>query len=110
MILFINMWSRFNVRLFSAFSSKVETKLQKVFVPLFMQVKTADHVGDEQLQSEEYLDIRLVSHKFAGTTLLERHQMVHEVIADEIAKVHALNLNLLTPDQWKEAEKKQENK
>ena len=89
-------------RLFSVFTDSIEAKLTKAFRPLFVKVQSSDKVGEEQLQPEEYLNIKVVSEKFEGTELLQRHQMVHKVLADEIAKVHALNLSLLTPEQWKD--------
>lgn len=95
------------LRCFTVFSNKVEEKLRKAFSPVHMQVQTSDQVGNEQLQTEEYLNVKLVSKKFEGMELLERHQLVHTVLADEILRVHALNLNLMTPDQWSQEKEKE---
>jgi len=87
-------------RYFSAFTDKIESKLKSAFFPIFIKVDASDRVGGEQLQSEEYLNIKLVSDKFKDMSLVERHQIVHKIIDEDLKKVHAWNLTLLTPEQW----------
>ena len=43
----------------------------------------------------------IVSGDFDGKTLLERHQLVYEVLGDAMKeRIHALSLKTYTPEQW----------
>ncbi len=43
----------------------------------------------------------IVSSKFQGKTMVERHQMVYQALGDAMAEaVHAFALKTYTPDQW----------
>ena len=43
---------------------------------------------------------RVISAAFAGKSRLERHRMVNEALAEELAgKIHALAVTALTPDE-----------
>lgn len=46
----------------------------------------------------------IVSDKFDGKTLLERHKLVYEVLGDAMKeRIHALSLKTYTPEQWNSA-------
>ncbi len=43
----------------------------------------------------------IISDKFAGKTMVERHQLVYQALGDAMDEaVHALALNTYTPEQW----------
>ncbi|XP_064460737.1 bolA-like protein 2 [Ornithodoros turicata] len=42
----------------------------------------------------------IVSPKFEGKALLERHRMVNTVLSKELAVIHAFSQKTLTPEQW----------
>lgn len=42
----------------------------------------------------------IVSPRFEGKALLQRHRMVNEVLSEEIARLHAFSQKTLTPTQW----------
>eukprot|EP01100_Stratorugosa_tubuloviscum_P004725 TRINITY_DN2194_c0_g3_i1.p1 TRINITY_DN2194_c0_g3~~TRINITY_DN2194_c0_g3_i1.p1 ORF type:complete len:101 (-),score=49.93 TRINITY_DN2194_c0_g3_i1:25-282(-) len=44
--------------------------------------------------------ITIVSNRFEGLGLLDRHRLVHSVLADQIKVIHALTLKTWTPTQW----------
>ena len=47
----------------------------------------------------DHLQVNVVSKSFAGLSLIRQHQMVYEVLKDELASeaIHALALNTSTP-------------
>ncbi|EEC00344.1 hypothetical protein HPB47_022489 [Ixodes persulcatus] len=44
----------------------------------------------------------IVSPKFEGKALLERHRMVNTILAEELQVIHAFSQKTLTPKQWEE--------
>jgi len=75
-------------------------KLTATFFPTQLEIVNESH-RHAMRASNSHFHITLVSHAFAGQTLLARHRAVNKVLADELAgEVHALTLNTLTPDEW----------
>jgi stress-induced morphogen len=48
----------------------------------------------------------IVSEKFIGKSLLERHRLVNSCLEQEIKQIHAFSQKTYTPEQWE----KQKNK
>ena len=46
------------------------------------------------------LSVVVVSPRFEGVALLQRHRMVNEALSEEIAQLHAFSQKTLTPTQW----------
>lgn len=85
-----------------------------------MPVYTKEYIQDK-LQKEleaTYLDIEdisdgcgakfnavIVSPKFEGKGLLERHRMVNTILCEELKVIHAFSQKTLTPAQWEEKSK-----
>ena len=46
------------------------------------------------------LEAVIVSPLFEGKGLLQRHRIVNEALAEEIAQLHAFSQKTLTPAQW----------
>lgn len=42
----------------------------------------------------------IVSPKFEGIPLIQRHRMVNEVLAEEMKRIHAFTMKTLTPTQF----------
>ncbi|KAG8180694.1 hypothetical protein JTE90_006252 [Oedothorax gibbosus] len=42
----------------------------------------------------------IVTPKFEGVALLQRHRMVNEILKTELESIHAFNYKTLTPEQW----------
>lgn len=42
----------------------------------------------------------IVSNKFEGKPLLQRHRLVNTVLAEELKEIHAFSQKTLTPEQW----------
>ena len=50
-----------------------------------------------------FFSIRVVSEEFQGKATLARHRLVKKLLAEEIADIHGLTLETLTPAQYKPA-------
>lgn len=51
--------------------------------------------------SESHYKVVAVSEQFQGQSLVFRHRMINELLADEIAgPIHALSLHTMTPNEW----------
>jgi stress-induced morphogen len=42
----------------------------------------------------------VVTKRFDGVALLQRHRMVNAALEEEMKSIHAMNLKTLTPEQW----------
>ena len=85
-------------------AKSMEEKLTRHFAPTFLRIvnDSAKHSGHlpEDLD-ESHLGIVVVSEKFTGVSRVERSRMVHTVVAEEIAKIHAVTtLKTLTPEEF----------
>lgn len=49
----------------------------------------------------------VVSPKFTGKPLLQRHRLVNGVLQEELKQIHAFSMKTLTPEQWQEQQQKQ---
>lgn len=47
----------------------------------------------------------IVTPKFEGKGLLERHRMVNTILSEELKVIHAFSQKTWTPEQWKEKSK-----
>jgi BolA protein len=83
---------------------EITKKLRQAFTPVALEVvndshRHAGHAGSPQT-GESHFSIKVVSESFAGKSRVERHRMVNQVLADELAgKVHALAISALTPEE-----------
>lgn len=51
--------------------------------------------------SETHFKVVMVSDKFAGLQLIQRHRLVNEILHEELAgPIHALSLHLYTSQDW----------
>ncbi|KAJ8044076.1 BolA-like protein 2 [Holothuria leucospilota] len=48
----------------------------------------------------------IVSNKFEGKPLLQRHRMVNACLAEELKSIHAFSMKTLTPAKWEEQQGK----
>ncbi|XP_066945771.1 bolA-like protein 2 isoform X2 [Macrobrachium rosenbergii] len=44
----------------------------------------------------------VVSPKFQGKPLLQRHRLVNGVLEEELKTIHAFSMKTLTPEQWEQ--------
>ncbi|MDX2074642.1 MAG: BolA family protein [Alphaproteobacteria bacterium] len=85
-------------------AKQMEEKLARHFSPTFLRIindsnKHAGHLPEDL--DESHLGIVVVSEKFAGMSRVDRSRTVHAVVADEIARIHAVTvLKTLTPEEY----------
>lgn len=73
------------------------------FSPLHLQVVNESFMHNVPEGAESHFNITLVCEQFVGKTLVARHRMVNQMLADELAgTIHALALHTLTPNEWLE--------
>jgi stress-induced morphogen len=82
----------------------IRNKLTEAFAPETLEVvndshRHAGHAGSPGT-GESHFTIKVVSAAFAGKSRLERHRMVNQALAAELAgKIHALAVTALAPDE-----------
>ena len=80
----------------------IERKITASLAPAHLEVINESHMHSVPPDSESHFKLVIVSQRFAGETLLGRHQAVNRILADELANhIHALSLLTLTPDEWR---------
>jgi BolA family transcriptional regulator, general stress-responsive regulator len=83
---------------------QITKKLRQAFAPEMLEVvndshRHAGHAGSPGT-GESHFSIKVVSRRFAGKSRVERHRMVNEVLAEELAgPIHALAISALTPEE-----------
>jgi stress-induced morphogen len=83
---------------------EIRRKLSQAFAPEALEVvndshRHAGHAGSPGT-AESHFTIKVVSGAFEGKSRIERHRMVSQVLAEELAgKIHALAVSTLTPSE-----------
>jgi BolA protein len=81
--------------------STIESKLSAGLDPHHLEVINESHRHNVPPGSESHFKVVLVSREFEGKSLLERHRLVHELLADEMRNdIHALALHTYTKEDW----------
>ena len=86
-------------------SSRVErirTVVQDAFRPVRLEIRddSAAHAGHAGGGGKGHFRLLIVSEQFSGRTLLQRHRLVHEVLAGLLeSDIHALVLNAKSPEE-----------
>ena len=87
--------------------ARIKEKLLVAFSPSQLSVVNESHkhaghaaMKDYAFTGETHFAVTIVSESFAGRSRIDRHRMVHEVLAEELAgPVHALAVKAKTPDE-----------
>ncbi|KAJ2000951.1 hypothetical protein GGI04_002319 [Coemansia thaxteri] len=72
---------------------KLETALDDISALIQVVDKSASGCG-------QMFDVTIASDKFKGLLPLRRHRLVHDILKDELAVIHALSLFLYTKAQY----------
>jgi BolA protein len=79
----------------------IEAKLKDALDPLHLEVITESHMHSVPRGSETHFKVIVVSERFEGQPLIQRHRLVTTLLKEELAGgVHALTMQTLTPAQW----------
>ncbi len=85
-------------------AERIRSKLGRGLAPTALQVidESRRHAGHSERHphGESHFRVEVVSAAFAGKSRVERHRLVHSLLADELASgVHALAISARTPDE-----------
>lgn len=88
--------------------NSIREKLTQAFAPVALDVTNDSHLHASHASSpgtgESHFSIKVVSAAFEGKSRLERHRMVNDVLAVELAgKIHALAIRAQTPEEGAKA-------
>jgi BolA protein len=79
----------------------ITQKLNQRFQPEHLEIINESYMHAVPPGSESHFKVVVVSNAFEGERLVRRHQMVNEILADELAgQVHALAMQTLTSEEW----------
>lgn len=81
---------------------RIEQRLRATFAPEDLEVIDESHLhaghAGARPEGETHFRVRIVSSAFEGLTRLQRHRLVNETLADELAgPVHALAVRADVP-------------
>lgn len=80
---------------------QIEEKLRAAFSPMHIEVINESHMHNVPEGAESHFKVVLVSDKFDGKRLLQRHRAVNGVLSAELdGGIHALALHTMTPEEW----------
>ncbi|MGU9977445.1 MAG: BolA family protein [Candidatus Oxydemutatoraceae bacterium WSBS_2016_MAG_OTU14] len=82
----------------------IESKIRtSKLVPEHLEVINESDKHNVPEGSESHFKLIIVSAEFSRQSLINRHRMVNEVLAEELANnIHALALRTLSPEEWVE--------
>ncbi|MFP1722165.1 transcriptional regulator BolA [Lonsdalea quercina] len=81
----------------------IEAKLHAGLAPQHLEVINESHRHRVPAGAESHFKVVLVSDRFDGKRLIQRHRAVYELLTEEMAgAVHALALYIYTPQEWRD--------
>jgi BolA protein len=87
--------------------TRIREKLNQAFAPIQLMIENESHKHAHHAAmkgaantGETHFKVSVVSDSFAGQSRVQRHRMVNEVLAEELAgSVHALSVSAQTPEE-----------
>ena len=93
-------------------AAPLRERITTALAPTHLEIKDDSHLHEGHLQGAKLAEARggghfstvIVSAKFAGQPLVQRHRLVYAAVGDLMGGlVHALSMKTLTPGEWEEA-------
>ncbi|MEE2957264.1 MAG: BolA/IbaG family iron-sulfur metabolism protein [Pseudomonadota bacterium] len=82
---------------------KIKNKLKRSLLPSFLKVMNESYMHQVPEKSETHFKVIIVSTKFSGKSRIARHQLVNQILAEEIkGPVHALSMQTHTLEEWEQ--------
>ncbi len=83
--------------------ANIEEKISDALQPEHLEVANESHMHNVPPGSESHFKVIVVSTKFEDKMLVARHRILNQLLKEELdGPVHALSLNTLTPEEWRE--------
>lgn len=80
---------------------QIETKIREQLLPTHLEVTNESAKHNVPPGSESHFKLVVVSAKFDGKSLLERHREVYGLLKTEMNEgIHALALHTFSPAEW----------
>lgn len=80
----------------------IADKLDVALSPVELQVINESAMHNVPPNSETHFKIVAVSEKFDTQRLIQRHQIIYKLLAEELnGPVHALAIHTFSPSEWK---------
>ncbi|KAK1295629.1 hypothetical protein QJS10_CPB15g00017 [Acorus calamus] len=86
-------------------ANRIKQKLQSAMEATVLEVEDvsyqhAGHAAVKDGANETHFNVRIVSSKFDGQSLVKRHRMVYDLLAEELQSgLHALSIVAKTPKE-----------
>ena len=81
---------------------RIEEKIVDAIPILGLEVINESYMHNVPAGSETHFKVVVISNDFVGQRLIQRHQRVNKILADELAgDVHALSIQAMTGEEWK---------
>ncbi|MCV6589305.1 MAG: BolA family transcriptional regulator [Marinobacterium sp.] len=83
----------------------INDKLTTALSPEYFEIDNESHMHSGPAQ-ESHFRLVVSSELFEGKRLVQRHQLIYSLLAEEMAgPVHALSMHLYTPEEWQQRAK-----
>ncbi|MBJ7538221.1 BolA/IbaG family iron-sulfur metabolism protein [Marinomonas transparens] len=79
---------------------QIDHRLKNAIDVFHMTLDNESYMHNVPEGSESHFKLVLVSDVFEGKRLVQRHQFVYQVLAEEMAKIHALAMHLYSKKEW----------
>ena len=81
----------------------IESKINQSFAPSHLEVINESNMHNVPPGTESHFKLVVVSDKFADKSLVQRHQAVNRILAEELkGSIHALSMATHTDTEWAE--------
>jgi len=79
----------------------IEKRIREGLVPMHLEVVNESHMHNVPEGAESHFKLVIVSDRFEGETLINRHRRVNGLLRAELESgLHALALHTMTPEEW----------
>ncbi|XAR53132.1 hypothetical protein NMG60_11021553 [Bertholletia excelsa] len=86
-------------------ASRIKTRLESALEATALEIEDvssrhASHAAVKDNNNETHFNVKIVSNKFEGQSLVKRHRMVYDLLVDELQSgLHALSIVAKTPKE-----------
>ncbi|KHJ42273.1 aldehyde dehydrogenase family protein [Trichuris suis] len=85
----------------SSMKDRISAALRHSLEPVYLEVVNDSPLHDVPAQSETHFRLTVVSEKFEGLSMVQRHRLVNNAILAEFDRtLHALSISTSTPQEW----------
>jgi stress-induced morphogen len=83
---------------------QLREKLAKGLKPIHFELVNESPMHGLPIEAEKHFKLVAVSEVFVGLSRIERHRLVHDLVAEELkTHVHAFSVQAFAPSEWKGA-------